>query len=370
MASQLGPFRYERFNFEAQRTMTMTTRRVLHGVEEQRRVLDGAALPSPGDLPYQPVRQDLYTPAELLEVIASGPVRTRDDVIYAHVVAHGGHFPDPQEAFFQHLHDYSMDEALARAIGLTSSDRLNLIAFMGGHATSRNDPDYRRTAETAYRCIKEDFRVASGGGPGIMEAANLGAYFACNGYAVEDLQAAVSVLGAGGGAVCPDMGQVEPDPEKQKQKEQAYAAYLAAAESVRRRYPARSDESVRNVAVPTWFYGWEPTNNFAQQVAKYFSNGLREDGLVAIGVGGIIFAPGGPGTTQEIFMDAAQNAYQTHNYSSAMVFLGTQRYSFTAHCALVKELAALAPWGNLLFTTDSPADAVRFLRDHHPIPKP
>ncbi len=34
-----------------------------------------------------------------------------------------------------------------------------------------------------------------------------------------------------------------------------------------------------------------------------------------------MFVPGGPGTLQEVFQDAAQNAYETYGRSSPMVFL-------------------------------------------------
>ena len=52
-----------------------------------------------------------------------------------------------------------------------------------------------------------------------------------------------------------------------------------------------------------------------------FSNSEREDGLLAVAKAGIVFVPGGPGTLQEVFQDAAQNAYETYGRSSPMVFL-------------------------------------------------
>ena len=93
--------------------------------------------------------------------------------------------------------------------------------------------------------------------------------------------------------------------------------YLVAADDVRRRWPNGAD----SLAIPTWFYGHEPTNAFAPHIAKYFSNSLREDGLLAIATGGVIYAPGSAGTVQEIFMDAAQNHYATFGAISPMVFL-------------------------------------------------
>ena len=76
--------------------------------------------------------------------------------------------------------------------------------------------------------------------------------------------------------------------------------------------------------MPTWFYGHEPTNLFSVHVAKYFSNSIREDGLLAIAEHGIIFSPGSAGTTQEIFQDATQNHYATFGTISPMVFLSKE----------------------------------------------
>ena len=81
-----------------------------------------------------------------------------------------------------------------------------------------------------------------------------------------------------------------------------------------------------NLAIPTWFYGHEPSNVFATQIAKYFSNSIREDTLLAICIWGVIFAPGSAGTLQEIFMDASQNHYGTFGYYSPMVFIGSDHY--------------------------------------------
>ena len=64
----------------------------------------------------------------------------------------------------------------------------------------------------------------------------------------------------------------------------------------------------------------EPISLFASHIAKYFSNSIREDGLLAVATAGIVFAPGGAGTMQEIFQDGAQNAYRVFG-RSPMAFL-------------------------------------------------
>jgi hypothetical protein len=75
-----------------------------------------------------------------------------------------------------------------------------------------------------------------------------------------------------------------------------------------------------SLAVPTWYYGHEPTTPCATKIGKYFQNSLREDGLITI-AHGIVFAPGKAGTLQEIFQDAVRNYYRTPpNPFSPMVF--------------------------------------------------
>src|SRR5260370_38022412 len=63
-------------------------------------------------------------------------------------------------------------------------------------------------------------------------------------------------------------------------------------------------------ALPTWYYGHEPTTPFATHIAKYFQNSIREDGLIALAVHGIVSASGRAGTLQEIFQDTVRNYYR------------------------------------------------------------
>ena len=135
-----------------------------------------------------------------------------------------------------------------------------------------------------------------------MEATHLGAWMA--GKTEDDLADALSIL-----RVAPTFR----DP-----------GWLKTAFEVRKKYP---QEMYRSLGIPTWFYGHEPSTPLATDIAKYFMNSVREDILLTISKGGIIYSPGSAGTMQEIFQDAAQNHYESFGYASPMVFFGKEFFS-------------------------------------------
>ena len=58
------------------------------------------------------------------------------------------------------------------------------VSFFGSARTPSDDPQYQLTVEIAEAVVKSGLGVITGGGPGIMEAANLGAKKAGGGTSV------------------------------------------------------------------------------------------------------------------------------------------------------------------------------------------
>ena len=298
--------------------------------------------------PYDPLRTSLYTPDELLAGYDGTFESTRDFAIYRHFSDFGRRAPSREEAHAERLHDWSIDEALRSFLNESKGGRsrgARLVAIMGGHGKKRGEPEYTSVARLAHELAGVGSTVASGGGPGIMEAANLGASLAT--YDAGAVDEAVAVLA--------------------REVDYRAPAYFETARDVR----ARFTNPTASLAVPTWFYGHEPTNLFGSHIAKYFSNGLREDTLLAIACGGVVFAPGKAGTWQEIFMDLAQNFYKTHEVLSPMVFLGRDHYEReTGIAPIVRKLVGwsshAAALEKLILVTDDVAEAVEFLSANAP----
>ncbi|MEM6699868.1 MAG: hypothetical protein AAF599_15805 [Bacteroidota bacterium] len=143
-------------------------------------------------------------------------------------------------------------------------------------------------------------------------------------------------------------------------------SYHEKALAVIEKYP----DGGESLAIPTWFYGHEPSNLFSSKIAKYFSNSIREDTLLAVCLYGIVYAPGSAGTTQEVFQEATQNHYGTFNYYSPMVFLGIERYEVqTLIYPLLRQLAWGKAYFDMLHLTDEPEEVVKFIQQHPPLKK-
>ena len=258
--------------------------------------------PAMPQLPYRAYRASLYSREELMNGWSPAEDNSVDKEIYDHFDKKGRSKPNVLEALTQRLHDHAIDDALGDLLdgSVEEGGKKKVVAVMGGHGTSRKDPFYHKVAHIARDLTRKGYFIASGGGPGMMEATNLGAWMA--NAADEKLAEALEILSEAG--VYTDQG------------------YMEKAQQVLDMHPHGSS----SLAVPTWFYGHEPTNLFSKYIAKYFSNSIREDGLLAIATHGVIFSPGSAGTTQEIFMDATQNHYVTFDVISPMIFLGEKRY--------------------------------------------
>jgi predicted Rossmann-fold nucleotide-binding protein len=211
---------------------------------------------------------------------------------------------------------------------------------MGGHGLKRAAAEYRAVVFLAWKLVRLGFVIATGGGPGAMEAANLGGYLCERGEAaVED---AVHLIKTSGDLTCA---------QEYNNK--------AAARVVIDKYGPTSD--ARSIGIPTWRYGHEPSNIFATWHAKMFQNSIREDGLIAIGSGGIVYTPGSAGTRQEVFQAACKNHYAEKGLEVPMVFFGEQYWNkCSVYDVLVKNSLG-RPFAQWLKLTDDVDDIVKGL---------
>ncbi len=245
------------------------------------------------DVPVDPYRAALYTPEELYAGLADGYDATPD--AQAYVWQRGS--SDLTDRLAQALHDHAIDDALAE---YARSRRL--VGVMGGHAIERGSLDYVAAARLGRELGRAGLTVATGGGPGAMEAANLGGYLA--GHDDDALDEAMAMLTA-----VPSYRQ-------------SVGAWAEAALAVRRRW-----EGAESLGVPTWFYGHEPPNPMATHIAKYFKNAIREDILLHVCDAGIVFLPGRAGTVQEVFQDACENYYADDRELATMVLVGVEHWT-------------------------------------------
>ncbi len=307
--------------------------------EEMHRRLDKDCYLFPKmDMPYNMFRAHLYSPTELYDgfspAIPESYSLCYDARVYAHYKRKGRQAKDIAETLARTLHDHSVSDALYDM--LATYNEHNVVAVMGGHSLPRTDATYRCVAVIGKHLTERGKIIVTGGGPGAMEAAHLGAWLAGRPDAAVD--EAIAILSS--------------SPSYKD------SGWLASAFEVMEHLPHVGE--YRSIGIPTWFYGHEPATPFATHIAKYFDNSIREDGLLAIAKGGVIYSPGSAGTMQEIFQDAAQNHYLTCGYASPMVFLGSEYWTekFPIH-SMLKDLHCKGCYKNLLLSlTDNPDEAV------------
>ncbi|MDR6977636.1 putative Rossmann-fold nucleotide-binding protein [Streptomyces sp. 3330] len=252
--------------------------------------------PVPG-LSFDPYRGFVYSPDELFASLDEGYEATPDALTYAwfqRTKADGDIFG----SMLRSLHDDAISDALDELLAGES-----VVGVMGGHAMARGTDAYAGAARLGRALARDGLMVATGGGPGAMEAANLGAYAApFDGAMLTD---ALRLLA------------------KAPQFTPSITDWAAAAFEVRAAWPGGGP----SVGIPTWFYGHEPPNPFAAHLAKYFSNATREDGLLARCTAGVVFLPGAAGTVQEIFDNATPNYYGSRGEPTPMVLVDREHWT-------------------------------------------
>ncbi len=248
-------------------------------------------LPTIHGAPVDPYRALLYAPRELYDT-----PHYRDSLdARAYAWSRGG--PATDDALVMGLHDHAIDVALT-----TWLPGRSVVGVMGGHSLERGSEPYAAAARLGHR-LGRDHTVATGGGPGAMEAANLGAFLALRSVAALD-----DALGrlATVPSFTHDIG-----------------AWARVAFEVGDAHAPGHD----SLGVPTWHYGHEPPNVFATTIAKYFRNATREAILLEICNAGIVFLPGAAGTVQEVFQDACENYYGDPSSIAPMVLVGRRHWT-------------------------------------------
>lgn len=324
------------------------------------------------EVPFQPLRNSLYTSLELMSGFETHRPLSFADTLdfrsYRYFTANGGACPtDPYAGMMQALHDHSIMRALTMFFHTVEAPT---VAIMGGHDETRTTTNYANVVHVARTLTQCGCLVASGGGPGAMEATHLGAMLA--NAPDQDVTDALKHLQSqptlpDSAAVVSCTGEVDTAIVRQLHDWAAPAYEIAQT---------FSKTGGRSIAVPTWYYGNEPMSPLATVVAKYFQNSIREDILLSLAANGIIYTRGAAGTIQEVFQNAAQNYYPRNAVEfSPMIFLG--REFWTEKLPVLPVLRALFVGGKkltdgqfeqLVRIVDNPDEAVEALLQQRPSP--
>jgi len=317
-------------------------------------------LPETPGFAFQSHRAQLYTAEELFEGfdinLINGYHTTLDYRIYKEYLGSGKDYPDSiLVSLMRRLHDHSITDSLWEAI-----ENRKIVAVMGGHGMERSDSYYRHIATIARELTLRGFTIVTGGGPGAMEAAHLGAYFAVR--SEQDLETAIEMIS-------------KRPPNSPRGKEYADPDWLKRALNVLEHFPLthRDREACMSIGIPTWLYGHEPPAAFATHIAKYFANSVREEGLLSIARHGVIFSPGSAGTIQEIFQDACQNHYAPYHsgpglrHVSPMILFGHDYWSDTKPVwPLLNDVSRNQRYGELCRLTDDESEIIELIASYDP----
>ncbi|MBT2533086.1 LOG family protein [Arthrobacter sp. ISL-48] len=305
------------------------------GVEERLRRRGALIFPRLHGVPFNPYRSKLYTPRELYDGLDHAPYEELPDALVYQWSIRQGQRQRVDATLASALHDHAIGNALD---DLTRSERSSgraIVGVMGGHAAQRGTAQFAQAASLGRLLAQTGRLVATGGGPGAMEAANLGAYLS---HIPDDgFSAALTEL------------------ESVPGFRPSVSAWARVAAAVVERFP----EGTPSLGIPTWFYGHEPPNYFATHIAKYFANATREAILLELCDGGIIFLPGAAGTVQEIFQDACENYYSAREAVTPMVLVGRRHWQEEYPAwPLLRRLAAGRPMEDRIFLVDSVDEAL------------
>ena len=287
--------------------------------------------PTDPHAPVNPYRATLYSPDELYDGLASHGYAATPDARAYRWARDGIHHHDAFVTLLRAIHDDSVTDALDEFV-----DGRPVVGVMGGHALERGGTAYAEAAKVGHRIAALGLVVATGGGPGAMEAANLGAFApdeASLATALERLAAVPSFR--------PDIG-----------------AWAGLALDVRRDLAAVAPAELgagRSLGIPTWFYGHEPPNVFCHGIGKYFSNAIREDGLLSRATAGLVVLEGAAGTVQEVFQALTPLYYAPASTGLPPVVLVGQEYwtDTVPIWSAVQALGQGRPLGDALHLVDT-----------------
>ena len=293
-------------------------------------------------MPFDLFREHLYSAESLYKGYQLGKPGSfkdsYDQQVYRHYLEMGKNATDIKETLARTLHDHSMTNAMNDF--LAHFDERQGVGIMGGHSLQRNEEAYRQIVMVSKTLAEHNCLMVSGGGPGAMEATHLGAWMA--GRTEAETEDALNIL-----KEAPSFND---------------RLWLETALQVMKIFP--QDQTV-SLGVPTWLYGHEPATPFATHIAKYFDNSIREDSILTIAKGGIIYSPGSAGTMQEIFQEAVQNHYLSFGYASPMIFMNKEYWTEEMPVyRLMEHLVEKGKYKNLLMSiTDSTNEIVRTILD-------
>ncbi|MGL4745415.1 MAG: LOG family protein [Dermatophilaceae bacterium] len=295
--------------------------------------------PTDPSVPVNPYRASLYQPGELYAGLREHGYDATPDARAYRWFRDGRAHHDAYVTLLRAVHDDSMSDALTEALGAAP-----VVGVMGGHALARGTAGYENAARLGHALAAAGLVVATGGGPGAMEAANLGAFATDDGALTDALR-----------HLC-ETPRFAPDLT-------AWARVALDLHDALLATPT-PDARVRSIGIPTWFYGHEPPNVFCTGIAKYFSNAIREDGLLARCTAGVVVLEGAAGTVQEVFQAATPLYYGRDRGGPLprLVLVGRRHWTETLPVwPALTALAAGRPMADRLHLVDDVDDAAGLL---------